>query len=436
MKDWRPSTWGDEVSLEYGKALRGYQSASGPVRVFGSNGPVGWTDKALAKGPGVILGRKGAYRGVQYSEGDFFVIDTAYYVVPKTDLDMRWLYYAIKYHKLGEIDDGSPIPSTTRAAVYVRDLEVPPRNVQEDIARVLGSIDDKIELNRQINQTLEEMAQAIFKSWFVDFEPVKAKVEAKVNGQDPERAAMCAISGKTEEELDQLPPDQLAQLRTTAALFPDELTDSELGPIPNGWKLSPLGKQCDILNGHAFKSNDYVNEGIFVFRTKNFSDSGYSERLPDDVYLPEKFSESHSQFLCEPFDFHVVMVAASIGKTATILPHHLPALRNQNMWCFRAKQSFPSKIFLNHIVSEIVGEVIGWATGSARSFFRKGDFQNQTIILPDFQLLSAFESLVSPMRYQISTNDLESTNLAQIRDTLLPKLLSGEIEIGSTPISS
>src|SRR4051812_7763044 len=126
--DWRTSTWGNEVSLEYGKALRGHAGATGRYRVFGSNGPIGWTDKHLALGPGVVLGRKGAYRGVEYSPEPFFVIDTAYYVVPKTDLDMRWLYYAIRHYKLGEIDDGSPIPSTTRAAVYVRDVGVPPRD--------------------------------------------------------------------------------------------------------------------------------------------------------------------------------------------------------------------------------------------------------------------------------------------------------------------
>ena len=137
-------------------------------RVFGSNGPIGWTSEPLASGPGVILGRKGAYRGVEFSRDPFFVIDTAYYVVPKTELDMRWLYYASKHHKLGEIDDGSPIPSTTRAAVYVKDLEVPPLTEQKAIASVLGSLDDKIELNRRMNKTLEALAQSLFKSWFVD----------------------------------------------------------------------------------------------------------------------------------------------------------------------------------------------------------------------------------------------------------------------------
>jgi type I restriction enzyme, S subunit len=171
--------WGEEISLEYGKALRGHESGHGSYRVFGSNGPIGWTDQSLAPGPGVILGRKGAYRGVEFSRDPFFVIDTAYYAVPKTDLDMRWLYYAMKHYKLGDIDDGSPIPSTTRAAVYVLDLDVPPLPEQRAIAHILGTLDDKIELNRRMNETLEAMARALFKSWFIDFDPVRAKVEGR-----------------------------------------------------------------------------------------------------------------------------------------------------------------------------------------------------------------------------------------------------------------
>src|SRR5690606_38528524 len=119
--EWRKTTWGEEISLEYGKAIRGYSKTQGKFRVFGSNGAIGWTDSILTNGPGVVLGRKGAYRGVRFWREPFWVIDTAYYVVPKANLDMRWLYYAMKHYKLGEIDDGSPIPSTTRAAVYVKE---------------------------------------------------------------------------------------------------------------------------------------------------------------------------------------------------------------------------------------------------------------------------------------------------------------------------
>ncbi len=114
---------------------------------------------------------------------------------------------------------------------------------QKAIADVLLSLDKKIAINRRINQTLEAMAQAIFKSWFVDFDPVKAKIATKQEGRDPLRAAMSAISGKPDAELDALPPEQYEQLAATAALFPDEMEESELGEIPRG---GPVGGSADI----------------------------------------------------------------------------------------------------------------------------------------------------------------------------------------------
>ena len=242
MSEWRSSTWGDEISLEYGKALRGYETTRGMYRVFGSNGPIGWTSQALAQGPGVILGRKGAYRGVQYSQEPFFVIDTAYYVVPKSKLDMRWLYYAIKHHKLGEIDDGSPIPSTTRSAVYIRDVEIPLIEEQRAIAHILGTLDDKIELNRHMNETLEAIARAMFKSWFVDFDPVRAKM----SGEPPE--SICQRLGLT--------PDLLA-------LFPDRLVDSELGEIPEGWEAGTIRDHCN-LNAESWTAKTIPGELHYV----------------------------------------------------------------------------------------------------------------------------------------------------------------------------
>ena len=233
--EWRMSTWGEEIALEYGKALRGHDTSTGAFRVFGSNGPIGWTDKALVSGPGVILGRKGAYRGVEYSSDPFFVIDTAYHVAPKSEHDMRWLYYAIKHHRLGEIDDGSPIPSTTRAAVYPRELAVPSLSEQRAIAYILGTLDDKVELNRRMNETLEAMARAVFKDWFVDFVPVRAKMEGRDTG---------------------LP-------RRIADLFPDRFVDSELGEIPEGW-LSGTIQDIAVLNPESWSAKRPPKEVTYV----------------------------------------------------------------------------------------------------------------------------------------------------------------------------
>src|SRR5690554_7727680 len=124
--------------------------------------------------------------------------------------------------------------SVTLSDIFSYELEWPISEIRKDIANIIDSKNKKIRLNQQTNQTLEAMAQAIFKSWFVDFDPVKAKIAAIEQGEDPLRAAMRAISGKTDRVLDQMPREQYAQLADTAALFPDGMEESELGEIPGG----------------------------------------------------------------------------------------------------------------------------------------------------------------------------------------------------------
>ncbi len=176
---WRSCNWGDLATLEYGKALRGYRSAEGPYRVFGTNGPIGRHTEMLYDGPSVIVGRKGAYRGIHYAPDPFFVIDTAFYLKPKAQFDVRWAYYELLAHDINGLDSGSAIPSTDREAFYGLPVRVPPLSEQRAIAHILGTLDDKIELNRRMNETLEAMARALFKSWFVDFDPVHAKATLK-----------------------------------------------------------------------------------------------------------------------------------------------------------------------------------------------------------------------------------------------------------------
>lgn len=153
------------------------------------------------------------------------------------------------------------MPKLTQGNLNKIKLKCPPIEEQRTIAHILGTLDDKIDLNRRINQTLEAMAQAIFKSWFVDFDPVKAKIAAIVQGQDPLRAAMRAISGKTDAELDQMPREHHDSLAATAALFPDEMEESDLGEIPKEWKVSTIGEMVEIAGGATpdTKNESYWN---------------------------------------------------------------------------------------------------------------------------------------------------------------------------------
>ena len=216
--EWREVTWGDIVRLEYGRSLRGYENATGQFRVYGTNGPIGWANTALCQHPGVIVGRKGAYRGIHYSREPFFVIDTAFYLEPKEDLDLRWAYYALLTYDINGMDSGSAIPSTSRESFLRLQVSVPPLPEQRTIARILGALDDKIELNRRMNETLEAMARAVFKSWLLDFDPV----QAKKGGHD---------TGLSSE---------------IAELFPDEFEESELGEVPKGWNVVPLPEVIEV----------------------------------------------------------------------------------------------------------------------------------------------------------------------------------------------
>lgn len=292
-------------------------------------------------------------------------------------------------------------------------LLVPPRKEQVKIAHVLKTLDKKIELNCQINQILEEMAQAIFKSWFVYFEPVKAKIKAKANGQDPERAAICAISGKTEEELNQLTTDQLAQLRATAALFPGELTDSELGLIPKGWDYVQFGDVVEIFDSKrvplskgqrekrkgpypyygAASVMDYVDaflfDGTYVLMAEDGSvmdGNGY----PTIQYVWGKFWVNNHA--------HILKGANGVSDENILL-------------------------FLKNTV------VAPYVTGAVQLKINQKNMKMVPFLKAPDDVHQSFGAVIQPLFEGGKQRTDESQVLTELRDLLLPKLLSGSLEI-------
>ncbi len=174
---WEVTTWGAVSDLRYGKALRGYRETGGDVPVFGTNGPVGFTDTPQTNGPGVIIGRKGAYRGVHYSEGPFWVIDTAFYLAPKQVMDMRWAYYRLQLADINGLDSGSAIPSTTRESFGAMTVSIPPLPEQQAIAEVLGALDDKI----AANTALALAADGVIRTEYEKFEMTDVRVGQVAN---------------------------------------------------------------------------------------------------------------------------------------------------------------------------------------------------------------------------------------------------------------
>jgi type I restriction enzyme S subunit len=415
--DWKQLSLGEFVRLQRGHDLTASEQRSGLVPVMGSAGQNGTHSSALALGPGVVIGRSGASMGrVHYCEQDFWPHNTCLYVTDFLGNNPLFAYYKLSQLDLARYNSGSAQPSLNRNYIYGMPLEIPGRDAQDKVARVIHAFDRRIDLNRRINQTLEALAQAIFKSWFVDFDPVKAKIAAKAEGRDPLRAAMSAISGKTDAKLDALPPEQHTQLAATAALFPDEMEDSELGEIPKGWSASSFGavstcfdrlriplssrerekRQGTVPYYGATSVMDYVDEAIF-----------------DDVYL--LLGEDGSVLKPDGTPF----VQYIWGKSW--VNNHAHVLQGTNGVSTEQLMLFIS-----------TQNISAFVTGAVQLKLNQKNMNSIPFIKAPLETNKRFGELISPFFAKHRTRVEETRTLTELRDSLLPRLLSGELKVHST----
>jgi type I restriction enzyme S subunit len=279
--DWEEVSLGDIVNLKRGYDLPKKLREEGGIPLISSSGVSDVHNVAKVLGPGVVTGRYGTIGEVFYTEQDFWPLNTTLYACDFKKNHPKFIYYLLKTISYSDYSDKAAVPGINRNHLHMAKVRVPKTLAeQKAIAHILGSLDDKIELNRQMNQTLEAMAQALFKSWFVDFDPVI----------DNTLAAGKPIPDELSERAEQRKAVQQGDNQAVRALFPDEFVlTEEMGWIPKGWQVEELEKRIDVLNGFAFKSQDYVESGIFVLRTKNFNSQQVVELLTDDVYLPLDF---------------------------------------------------------------------------------------------------------------------------------------------------
>ena len=194
--------------------------------------------------------------------------------------------------------------------------------------------------------------------------------------------------------------------------------------------LVPFNEISTVQNGFAFKSNDYCDVGCNMIRTRDITSEGFVSN-EDLINLPQSFYESkkYKNYKFERLDTITVMVGASIGKMGLITDINIPSLQNQNMWRFRSKLKNISPAFVYYYVEKINKEIINMATGSARSFYRKNLFLDYECIMPSNDYLNGINPLFNSLFDKISENVAEIDKLTKLRDTLLPKLMSGEIDV-------
>jgi len=318
-------------------------------------------------------------------------------------IDPRFLYYwmfswefFVQFKGVaGQTDMAEYVSLSDQRRMYIT---VPQLPEQRAIAHILGTLDDKIELNRRMNETLEGIARAVFKSWFVDFDPVRAKAE----GRDPGPA------------------------KDLADLFPDSFEDSELGVVPAGWEVGPILEHARLLSGGTPKTDrqNYWGGDIPWASAKDVSQCSQAFLVTTERRITEKGLSESATHLVPRFSTVVVARGATTGRM--VLFGREMAM-NQTCYALTTTQETPFSLYC-HLRQEI-DDLVHAAHGSIFDTITTSTFETSRVVLPPGPVLAGFENLVSPLFYRIAANAEESGTLAAMRDALLRKLISGELRL-------
>jgi len=349
-------------------------------------------------------------------------------VIPATDLlSSEFLFYLLRYLKpnfiaIAKNKQTTGLGHVTKADLRNIEVGVPPERIQSGIVRLLKPLDDKILLNAQVNQALEQLVQTIFQGWFVDYLPVRAKAAARSEGRDPLRAAIYALSGKDE---DAMPREQYEQLAATAALFPDELVDSELGEVPLGWNVRSLSDVLEINPPRTLKKGTaapYLDMASVPTNSARVS------------HVAVRAFGSGAKFCNGDTLLARITPCLENGKTALVdfLESGKIGWGSTEFIVLRPKPPLPEPFayFLCRNPRFRSFAIANMAGTTGRQRVPNDCFANYHIAVPDTETAQAFGRFATECLSLMRARDAESQTLAEMRDTLLPKLLSGEIRVG------
>ena len=392
-----------------------------PVIDQSAAGIVGWHNEA----PGVSASSKSPVVTfanhtceMRLMERPFSVIQNVFPLVGRDNVCRTKFFYYLTKGRVWLEEYKGHFPDFRRKWILC-----PPYRDQERLTKVLGDLDKKISLNLSSNQTLEAMAQAIFQSWFVEFDPVKAKIAAKQEGRDPLRAAMTAVSGKADAELDALPPEQYEQLAATAVLFPDEMEESEYGEIPKGWGFRSVADVAEFGRGKVDVS--ILNEDTYISTENMLENRGGVSRatsLPSVATVPS-------------FKTGQILVSNIRPYFKKIWMAHFDGGRSPDVLAFEPIVPQSTEFLYNLMYQDAFFEFMTRTAKGAK--MPRGDKDAITgwrFPCPDEALMVYFSEKVRPYYEYINSLKSENDSLAELRDTLLPKLLSGELSVADAMV--
>lgn len=398
--EWQDCTLGDAITLKRGYDLPAKERRSGTVPIVSSAGISDFHSDAMVKGPGVVTGRYGTIGQVFYLSQDFWPLNTTLYVQDFKGNDRRFVSYLLRTVDYHQFSDKAAVPGVNRNHLHTARIVLPPLVEQVRIAEMLQSLDDRVDLIRQTNATLEAIAQALFKSWFVDFDPVRDKMD----GREPE--------GKDAE---------------TAALFPDGFEESELGAIPRGWRVAEIGRCVDCVGGGtpSTKEPDYWEPAVHCWATpKDLSGLGAPVLLDTERRLSDKGIAKVSSGLL-PVGTLLMSSRAPIGYLALA---QVPLAVNQGFIAMKPGGALPPQ-YLYFWCKSNMDAIKVKANGSTFQEISKAAFRPIRLVLPPQNIVQRFADFSAAIFDRIVVSELHRRQLVDLRDTLQPRLISGKLRL-------
>ncbi len=424
--EWKATTLGDVIELKRGYDLPAQLRTRGTVPVISSAGVSDYHSDSKVAGPGVVTGRYGTIGNVFFSTEAYWPLNTTLYVRDFKGNLPKFIYYFLKTLDFQEFSDKAAVPGVNRNHLHMANVHVPASvGEQHAIAHILGSLDDKIELNRRMNETLEGMAQALFKSWFVDFDPVIDNALVAGNSIPEELAdraevRRAALANGTAN-------------REAAKPFPAAFQQTEeLGWIPVGWEVSNVGKHVSLQRGTTYKSRLKGLPGPYLLGLGSIQrNGGFKENS-----LKTYGGDCPPKMVLKPGDIFVslkdITQAADLLGSVARLPYHISSGRltqDTVKLVFDGEPVSKDYIYNMLLTERYRDHCRSRATGTTNLGLAREDFFGFPFAMPSVEIQITYDRLVQSCNEKHQVNTAESISLTHIRDTLLPKLISGELRI-------
>ncbi|MCK4590850.1 MAG: restriction endonuclease subunit S [Candidatus Latescibacteria bacterium] len=379
------------ITLQRGFDLPKKDRVLGDYPVVASTAINGYHAEHKVQPPGVVTGRSGSLGEVLYIDKPFWPLNTTLWVKDFIGNLPLYVYYFLKTLDLKQYNSGAGVPTLNRNHLDTLEIAIHDFQSQRKIASILSAYDDLIENNLRRIKILEEIAQALYREWFVKF---------------------------------RFPGHENVQM-----------VDSQLGKIPDGWEVGSIGDICQVLTGFAFKSKDWSENGIPVIKIKNIRPGNLVETEKADHVPEDIIEQKHEKYYLINGDFLIAMTGATAGKVGKLRTSKQMAL-NQRVAKIEPTDGFYQYVWCRISNPEAEKEFYRLADGAAQPNMSSSQIEGVSLLIPSSEVRGRFAMIVSPILQQVDNLIFQNTTLRQTRDLLLPKLISGELDVSELEIKT